>query len=201
MVSLADKQVQEQMHALHEFDEDPKPMPQPPEDLEEAEQFEFELGSIMVTARDGSPMTVPALPWIMDHLPKYKAAGPLGDRYEHYVHMPADFVKELVFNALNGNLPEPMVKVWRSALMLAVDKGRTHKEGPFKGQTALRPVVIGTALRRIAERVPAAQLRGRWAQLFSQYRQFGVAVPSGVEIAYRQIDLAIQKLHELADGD
>ena len=94
----------------------------------------------------------------MDHLPKYKAAGPLGDRYEHYVHMPADFVKELVFNALNGNLPEPMVKVWRSALMLAVDKGRTHKEGPFKGQTALRPVVIGTALRRIAERVPAAQL-------------------------------------------
>ena len=101
-------------------------------------------------------MTVPALPWIMDHLPKYKAAGPLGDRYEHYIHMPQEFVRELVFNALNGNLPEPVVRIWRSALVLAIDKGRLHKEGPFKGQKALRPVVIGTALRRIAERVPAA---------------------------------------------
>ena len=137
MVSLADKHVQEQMHALHDFDEDLRPMPQPPEDFEEAKKFEFELGSIMVSARDGSPMTVLALPWIMDHLPKYKAAGPLGDCYEHYVHMPADFVKELVFNALNGNLLEPMVRVWRSALMLAVNKGQTHKEGLFKGQKAL----------------------------------------------------------------
>ena len=84
-------------------------MPPPPDDFEEAEKFEFELGNIMVSARDGSPMTVPALPWIMDHLPKYKAAGPLGDRYEHYVHMPEDYVKELVFNALNGNLPQPVV--------------------------------------------------------------------------------------------
>ena len=112
-----------------------------------------------------------------------------------------EFVRELVFNALNSNLPEPVVRVWRSALVLAIDKGRLHKEGPFKGQKALRPVVIGTALRRIAERVPAAQLRGRWAQLFARYRQFGVAVPSGVEIAYRQTELAIQKLHEMADGD
>ena len=102
------------------------------------------------------------------------------------VGLQQEFVRELVFNALNGNLPEPVVRVWRSALVLAIDKGRLHKEGPFKGQTALRPVVIGTALRRIAERVPAAQLRGRWAQLFARYRQFGVAVPSGVEIAYRQ---------------
>ena len=201
MVSLAKEHVQKQMHALHEFEEDPMPIPPPPEGFEDAEKFEFELGNIMVSARDGSPMTIPALPWIMDHLPKYKAAGPLGDRYEHYVHMPSDYVKELVFNALNGNLPPPMVRVWRSALMLAVDKGRVHKEGPFKGQKALRPVVIGTALRRIAERVPAAQLRSKWASLFSRYRQFGVAIPSGVEIAYRQTDLAIQKLHAIADGD
>ena len=109
-------------------------------------------------------MTVPALPWIMDHLPKYKAAGPLGDRYEHYVHMPSDYVKELVFNALNGNLPLSMVRVWRSALMLAVDKGRLHKEGPFKGQKALGPVVISAALQRIAERVLAAQLHSKWGQ-------------------------------------
>jgi hypothetical protein len=34
MISLADKHVQEQMHALHEFEEDPKSMPQPPAGLE-----------------------------------------------------------------------------------------------------------------------------------------------------------------------
>jgi hypothetical protein len=71
MISLAGKHVQEQMHALHEFEEDPKPMPPPPAGLDVEEQYEFELGNIMVSARDGTPMTVPALPWIMDHLPKY----------------------------------------------------------------------------------------------------------------------------------
>ena len=101
MVSLAEEHVQKQMHALHNFDEDPMLMPPPPDDFEEAEKFEFELSNIMVSAQDGSPMTVPALPWIMDHLPKYKAAGPLGDWYEHYVHMLLDYVRELVFNALN----------------------------------------------------------------------------------------------------
>ena len=161
MASLAEEEVQRQVHALHEFEDNPVPMPPPPEGFEDAEKFDFELGNIMVSARDGSPMTVPALPWIMEHLPKYKAAGPLGDRYEHYVHMPSDYVRELVFNSLNGNLPPAMIRVWQSALMLAVDKGRLHKEGPFKGQKALRPVVIGTALRQIAERVPAAQLRSK----------------------------------------
>ena len=114
-------------------------------------------------------MTVLALPWIMDHLPKYKAAGPLGDWYEHYIHMPQEFVRELVFNALNSNLPEPVVQLWQSALVLAIDKGRLHKEGPFKGQKALQPVVISMALWQIAEQVLAAQLQGRWAQLFTRY--------------------------------
>ena len=190
MVTLAKEHVQKQMYALHEFEEDLVPLPPPPEGFGDAEKFKFELSSTMVLVRDGSLMTVPALPWIMDHLPKYKAAGPLRDRYEHYVHMPSDYVKELVFNALKGNLPP-----------LAVDKGRLHKEGPFKGQKALRPVVIGTALRRIAERVPAAQLRSKWTSLFSRYRQFGVAIPSGVEIAYHQTDLAIQKLYAIANRD
>ena len=57
------------------------------------------------------------------------------------------------------------------------------------------------ALRRIAGRVPAAQLRSKWASLLSTYQQFGVAIPSGVEIAYHQTDLAIKRLHEMADGD
>ena len=158
MVSLAEEHVQKQMHALHNFDKGLMLMLPPPDDFEEAKKFEFELSNIMVSAQDGSPMTVPALLWVMDHLPKYKAARPLGDQYKHYVHMLSDYVRELIFNALNGNLLLPMVHVWWSALMLAVDKGWLHKEGPFEGQKALRPVVISTALQRIAERVPAAQL-------------------------------------------
>ena len=51
-----------------------------------------------------------------------------------------------MFNSLNGNLPLGMVQVWQSALMLAVNKGRLHKDGLFKGQKALRLGVIGTAL-------------------------------------------------------
>ena len=99
---------------MHDFNEDLTPTPPPPEGFEEDEQFEFELGNIMVMAGDGSPMSVPAIAWVMDHLPKYKAAGPLGDRYEHFLHMPREYVREIVFNALNGNLPESMVKIWRS---------------------------------------------------------------------------------------
>ena len=109
MVSLADKEVQRQMHSLHEFDDNPLPMPSPPEGLDDEEQYEFKLGSIIVTAKDGPPMTVPALSWVMDHLPKYKVVGLLGDWYEHYVHMPSDFMQEMVFNSLNGNLPLSMV--------------------------------------------------------------------------------------------
>ena len=158
MVSLTEEHVQKQMHALHNYDEDLMLMLPPLDDFEEAEKVKFELSSIMVSAQDRLLMTVPALPWVMDHLPKYKAARPLGDQYEHYVHMLPDYVRELIFNALNGNLSLPMVCVWWSALMLAVDKGWLHKEGPFEGQKALRPVVIGMALQRIAERVPVAQL-------------------------------------------
>ena len=120
MVSLAEEHVQKQMHALHDFEEDLMTMPLPPDGFEEAEKFEFELGNIMVSAQDGSPMTVLALLWIMEHLPKYKATGPLGNQYEHYVHMPSDYVKELIFNALNGNLPPPMVCVWR---LIGTDAG------------------------------------------------------------------------------
>ena len=144
----------------------------------------------------------------MEHLPKYKAAGPLGDWYEHYVHMPSDYVKELIFNALNGNLPPAVVHVWQSALMLAVDKGQLHKEGPFKGQKALWLVVISMALRRIAERVPAAQLRSRWASLFSRYRQFGVTSRKAGEYAimvfrYGELRPRIQHsvaVHEVSGG-
>ena len=201
MASLTEEEVQRQMHALHRFEEDLVPLLPPPEGFKDAKKFDFELSNIMVSARDRSLMTIPALPWIMEHLPKYKATGPLGDQYEHYVHMPSDYVKELVFNALNSNLPLSMICVWQSALMLAVDKGQLHKEGLFKGQKALRPVVISTALWRIAERVLAAQLCSKWASLFSRYRQFGVAILSRVKIAYCQTDLAIQKLHVITNGD
>ena len=70
MVSMADLEVQKQIHSLHDFEDDPASMLPPPVGLDEEEQYEFEIGSTMVTARDGSPMSVPALAWVMDHLLK-----------------------------------------------------------------------------------------------------------------------------------
>ena len=52
MVSLADEEVQRQMHALHEFEDDPLPVPPPPEGFEDDKKFDFELGNITVSARD-----------------------------------------------------------------------------------------------------------------------------------------------------
>ena len=42
------------------------------------EKYGFKLNSIWVKSRDGTPMAVPTLPWIMEHLPTDKAAGPAG---------------------------------------------------------------------------------------------------------------------------
>ena len=69
------KEVQQQMHALYEFNDDPLLMPLLPEGFDDDKQYEFKLRNIMVMARDGLMMTVPALLWVMDHLPKYKAGG------------------------------------------------------------------------------------------------------------------------------
>ena len=131
-------------------------------------------------------MAVPTLPWLMEHLPTDKAAGPAGDRYEHYKCMPYEYVAMLVDSALNGRLPQPVQKVWRTALVYAGDKQRpVSKTDPRK---AIRPLSVGMALRRIAERVPAAQLRAKFADKFKSLRRLGVAVLSGIEIAYRIVD-------------
>ena len=39
------------------------------------------------------------------------------------------------------------------------------------------------------------------AQLFLKYRQLGVAVPGGIEIAWHTVDAALQKMEADADGD
>ena len=46
--------------------------------------------------------------------------------------------------------------------------------------------------------MPAAQLRERFADKFKSLRQLGVAVPSGIEIAYRIVDLTMERLTAMA---
>ena len=62
-------------------------------------------------------------------------------------------------------------------------------------------MVVGLALRRICERIPCAQMKERFARLFALARQLGVAVSSGIEIAYRTVTMALDHFIAMADGD
>ena len=81
--------------------------------------------------------------------------------------------------------------------MYAGDKQKIDKQG----RQAARPIVVGLALRRIAGRVPCAQMRSQFAELFTKYRQLGIAVPGGVESAWHTVDSAITRFEAEADGD
>ena len=85
-------------------------------------KYRFKLDQIWVKSRDGTPMVLLTLPWIMEHLLTDKAAGPAGEQYEHYKCMPYEYVAMLVDSALNGRLPQPVQKVWQMALVYAGDK-------------------------------------------------------------------------------
>ncbi len=85
-----------------------------------------------------------------------------------------------------------MQKVWRTALVYAGDKQRPVSKTDHR--KAIGPLSVGMALWCIAERVLAAQLRAKFADKFKSLRQLGVAVPSGIEIAYRIVDLTMERL-------
>ena len=77
----------------------------------------------------------------------------------------------------------------------AGDKQRRTAEG----YTAARPIVVGSALRRIVGRIPCAQLKFEFAKIFAEVRALGSAIPAGIEIAYRTVTLATDAMIELAD--
>jgi hypothetical protein len=152
--------------------------------------YRIDIDQIWIKDIDGNPHKVPTLPWVMDHLPKYKASDQIGARYEHYQHMPQQLVHHYVQAALHGRFTGAFANMWRSGLVYAGDKGKLDKQG----RQAARPIVVGMALRRITGRVPCAQLKDQISSLFLKYRQLGVAVPAGIEVAWHTVNAMLTYL-------
>ena len=70
-----------------------------------------------------------------------------------------------------------------------------------RGRPVARPIVVGLAARRVAGRVPVAEIKHHFAKKFAQLRQLGCAIQAGVEIVYHSTVLACDHLDALADGD
>ena len=145
--------------------------------------------------QSGETKEEPTLPYLLRHLPKYKAPGCLGDRYEHYQVMPFALVEVLVHDALNAEVSDGFAAIWRAGLLHPGDKQKKDSQG----RPVARPIVVGLAARRIAGRVPVAELKYFFAELFAKLRQLGCAIPAGVEIAYHTTVLACDRL-ELVPG-
>ena len=133
-----------------------------------------------VKMQSGETKEEPTLPYLLRHLPKYKAPGCLGDRYEHYQVMPFALVEVLIHDALNAEVTDGFAAIWRAGLLHPGDKQKKDSQG----RPVARPIVVGLAARRIAGRVPVAELKYFFAELFAKLRQLGCAIPAGVEIAY-----------------
>ena len=198
MLRFSEPGIEAKMHALFEGQADKgDPIMDPPEDIvDDDERWAFVIGETEVKLRHGSKM-VETLPYVMQHLPKYKGKGPCGDVYEHYQAMPSWWVSDLCERALNARISEGFASLWRSGLLHVVDKQRVDANGQKDG----RPITVGLALRRIVGRVPCAQLKHGFAKLFSSYRQLGIAVPSGIEAAFHTIELSCEAMIQQADGD
>ena len=59
---------------------------------------------------------VPVLDYALGRLPRYKAQGPDGMRYEHILAMPTELVELLTTHAVNGALPEDYKPIFRSGM-------------------------------------------------------------------------------------
>ena len=82
-------------------------MPDLPDDVVSNDEIYGYTASVMeVKMQSGQTKEEPTLPFLLRHLPKYKAPGCVGDRYEHYQAMPFAFVEVLVHDALNRHVSD-----------------------------------------------------------------------------------------------
>ena len=94
--------------------------------------------------QSGETKEEPTLPYLLRHLPKYKAPGCLGDRYEHYQVMPFALVEVLVHDALNADVSDGFGAIWRAGLLHPGDKQKKDSQG----RPVARPIVVGLAARQ-----------------------------------------------------
>ena len=79
----------------------------------------------------GETKEEPTLPYLLRHLPKYKAPGCLGDRYEHYQVMPFALVEVLIHDALNAEVTDGFAAIWRAGLLHPGDKQKKDSSGTW----------------------------------------------------------------------
>jgi hypothetical protein len=191
----------EQMESIHKVGEEHVDMPVPADGWASVEandeRYGYTASTMEVKMQSGQTKEEPTLPYLLRHLPKYKAPGCVGDRYEHYQAMPFAFVDVLVHDALNSQVTDGFASIWRAGLLHPGDKQKKDAQG----RPVARPIVVGLAARRITGRVPVAEMKHFFAKLFAQLRQLGCAIPAGVEIAYHTTVLVCDHLEALADGD
>ena len=188
----------DQMESIHKVGEEHVAMPDLPRDVTTNNGlYGYTASTMEVKMQSGETKEEPTLPYLLRHLPKYKAPGCLGDRYEHYQVMPFALVEVLIHDALNAEVTDGFAAIWRAGLLHPGDKQKKDSQG----RPVARPIVVGLAARRIAGRVPVAELKYFFAELFAKLRQLGCAIPAGVEIAYHTTILACDRLESLADGD
>ena len=110
---------------------------------------------------------VPVMQYVTGRLRKYKAQGPDGIRYEHYLDMPAELLELYVHHALNDFLPDGIRPVFSSGLQLAGDKEKKDENG----LPLARPIVIPSAIERFSACVMCAQLKSKFAKALEKVRQ------------------------------
>jgi hypothetical protein len=167
LLDTNDTRVREQIKALYTSGAEFEPMAVPG-DLDESTMYNFELGDVHVPYRDIDGTTkirdVFVIDYVLGKLPRYKAQGPDGMRYEHILEMPREVITLMSTHIINGALPEDYKPLYRSGIQLAGDKCKQDENGT----PLARPIVIPAAFRRIAAVVVCAQLKNIYSPNLSR---------------------------------
>ena len=113
--------------------------------------------------------------------PKRSSPGPNGSRFEHWGVLAADVAAlragaELLVDFLLGECPPEALNANLGARLMALRK-------PAGG---IRPVAMGSVVRRLAARAACAALKGQIAGAVGPH-QYGVGRPAGCELVHKSI--------------
>jgi hypothetical protein len=126
------------------------------------------------------------------HLKKGTAAGPFGDlpdtvkAFALYQPPPLHHVLELI---LNNQVPSPITSLLAASHFMALHKDPAD-------HTKLRPISMGSALRRVAGKYFMELYGPTFAKFLLPQGQFGIALKGGLQL---MVDTARTQLHRYID--